>query len=72
VDSERNRDRRLTRKVNFFLCRKLTAETLKAIGEQFNTGDSAVAHSYSSFLSEIQADRRLRKQVIKIERAVAV
>jgi hypothetical protein len=63
-------DPRFARKVKIFLCRKLTAESLNKIGEQFGIGDSAVSQSYSRFLSVIETDRRLRSRVAKIEKTI--
>ena len=40
------------------------------IGDRFGIGDSAVAQSYSRFLKEIKKDRRLRRQVDKIEKMI--
>jgi len=62
----------LARKVKIYLCRKLTAESLKTIGAQFGIGDSAVAQSYARFLSEIETNRRLGKKVAKIEKTIAI
>ena len=70
VNSELSGNPLLARKIKIFLCRKLTAESLKTIGAQFGIGDSAVSQSYSRFLSEIETNRRLRRQVIKIEKTI--
>jgi len=61
---------RLSRKVQIFLCRKHTTAGLAVIGDRFGIGDSAVAQSYSRFLKEIKTDRRLRRQVDKIEKII--
>ena len=63
---------RLSRKVKIFLCRKHTTASLAVIGDRFGIGDSAVAQSYSRFLNEINTDRRLRRQVDKIEKMITM
>jgi hypothetical protein len=63
---------RQSRKVKVFLCRKHTTVSLAVIGDRFGIGDSAVAQSYSRFLNEIEADRRLRRQVDKIEKMITM
>ena len=63
---------RLSRKVKIFLCRKHTTASLAAIGDRFDIGDSAVAQSYPRFLNETKTDRRLRRQVDKIEEMITM
>jgi putative transposase len=70
VDLKLGGDPRFARKVKIFLCRKLTAESLKKVGEQFGIGDSAVSQSYSRFPSVIETDRRVRSRVAKIEKTI--
>ena len=58
--------------IKIYLCRKLTAYSLKTIEDQFGSGDSAVAQSYSRSRKEINADRRLKCQVAEIEKRFAM
>lgn len=61
---------RLARNIKIYLCRKLTGESLKNIGDQFGIGDSAVAQSYARFRIKISINRLLRSQVAKIEKTI--
>lgn len=70
VDSEIPNHARIARKAKIFLCRKHTAESLRAIGAHFRIGDTAVAQSYSRFISELKTNRRLRSQIEKIEKTI--
>jgi hypothetical protein len=70
VESVLGNTPRLSRKVQIFLCRKHTTASLAMIGDRFGIGDSAVAQSYSRFLKEMKADRRLRRQVDDIEKKI--
>ena len=49
---------------------RYTTVSLTVIGDRFGIGDSAVAQSYSRFLKDIKKDRRLRRQVDKIEKMI--
>jgi hypothetical protein len=42
------------------------------IGDRFGIGDSAVAQSCSRFLNDMKTDRRLRRQVDKIEKKLNI
>jgi hypothetical protein len=70
VESVLGKTPRLSRKVQIYLCRKFTTASLAVIGKRFGIGDSAVAQSCLRFQNEIKTDRRLRKQVEKIEKRI--
>ena len=70
VESMLGQTPRLSRKVQIYLCRKYTTASLAVIGDRFGIGDSAVAQSYLRFQNDIKTDRRLRKQVEKIEKRI--
>jgi REP element-mobilizing transposase RayT len=72
VESVLGETPRLSRKAKIYLCRKHTPASLALIGDRFGIGDSAVAQSCSRFLNEIKADRRLRRQVDKIEKMITM
>jgi hypothetical protein len=72
VESVLGETPRLSRKVQVFLCRKHTTVSLVVIGDRFGIGDSAVAQSCSRFLNDMKINRRLRRQVDKIEKKITM
>ena len=61
-------DPSLLRNAQIYLCRKHTREKLKTIGNRFAISDAGVSQAYRRF--KVKKDRKLRKQVEKIEKTL--
>ena len=57
-----------TRSLKMYLCQRHTGEKLKTIGNQFGIGESAVSHTCRRVNIKIESDRKLKKQIAKIEK----
>ncbi|MBI9082066.1 MAG: transposase [Desulfobacterales bacterium] len=58
----------LLRNVQIYLCRKHTREKLKTIGNRFGISDAGVSQVVKRLKTKVESDRKLGKQVEKIER----
>jgi REP element-mobilizing transposase RayT len=70
VESEASEEQSLTRDIKLYLCRRYTRERLKDIGKHFGIGESGVSQAYRRVLEKIPKDRKLKRQIEKIEKSL--
>lgn len=68
VEAEVSEGQSLKRDLKLYLCRRYTIERLKDIGKHFGIGESGVSQAYRRILEKIPNDRKLKRQIEKIEK----
>lgn len=67
VDKKIKNNKKLSRKVKIYLCRRYTPERLDDIGEYFGIGGSGVSKIWRRISDKIKKDKKLRMAVNKLE-----
>jgi REP element-mobilizing transposase RayT len=72
VESVLGKQPPLARNVEMFLCQRYTGEKLKDIGTHFGIGESGVSQASRRVNDKIRKDKKLKRQIAKIERKINV
>ena len=72
VESVFGKEADLGRNVKMFLCRRYTGEKLKSIGAYFGIGESGVSQACRRVKDKIRKDKKLERQISKIEKKIKV
>jgi putative transposase len=70
VDQTMKEKGKIIRNVKIFLSHKYTGQKLSVIGKTFGIGDSAVSKAFKRFEKKIEQDKRLKKNILKLEKAI--
>lgn len=72
VDEVFNEEANIAKKAAIYLCHRYSGRKLKEIGSFFNVGESAVSQTSRRFVTKLSGDKKLKKQIEKLNGALGL